>query len=138
MANYQNIVNACRAAVPTGCRFIHGRLVDFSQSFSGVYPLVTLLPFTLTDARSTPDAVFDSANLILGFWQQDRPDTTPEEREALIAEMDMLSDTFINSLLDNNPAVKLSNIQKEPQYQFYQGTLSGYAISFTIQIISPC
>jgi hypothetical protein len=138
MANYQNIVNACRDAVPTSCRFIHGRLVDFSQSFSGVYPLVTLLPFTLTDARSTPDAVFDSANLILGFWQQDRPDTTPEEREALIAEMDTLSDTFINALLDSSPALKLTNIQKEPQYQFYQGTLSGYAISFTIQLVSPC
>lgn len=138
MANYQNIVNACRAAVPASCRFIHGRLVDFSQSFTGVYPLVTLLPFTVTDARSTPDAVFDSANLILGFWQQDRPDTTPEEREALIAEMDTLSDTFINGLLDSSPALKLTNIQKEPQYQFYQGTLSGYAISFTIQLVSPC
>lgn len=138
MANYQNIVNACRSAVPDDCRFIHGRLVDFSQSFTGVYPLVTLLPFTVTDARSTPDAVFDSANLILGFWQQDRPDTTPEEREALIAEMDTLSDVFINNLLESSPALKLSNIQKEPQYQFYQGTLSGYAISFTIQLISPC
>lgn len=138
MANYQNIVNACRNTVPDDCRFIHGRLIDFSQSFTGVYPLVTLLPFTVTDARSTPDAVFDSANLILGFWQQDRPDTTPEEREAIIAEMDTLSDVFINNLLESSPALKLSNIQKEPQYQFYQGTLSGYAISFTIQLISPC
>jgi hypothetical protein len=138
MANYQNIVNACRAAVPAGCRFIHGRLVDFSQSFDGVYPLVTLLPFTVTDARSTPDAIFDSANIILGFWQQDRPDTTPEQREAIIAEMDALSDQFLNELLETSATYKLTNIQKEPQYQFYQGTLSGYAVSFTLQLPSPC
>lgn len=138
MANYQNIVSACRAAVPAGCRFIHGRLIDFSQGHTGAYPLVTLLPFTVTDARSTPDSVFDSANLVLGFWLQDRPDTTPEQRESLIAEMDLLSDQFIDNLIDANPTVKLTNIQKEPQYQFFQGTLSGYAVSFTLQIIAPC
>jgi hypothetical protein len=137
MANYQNIVNACRAAVPNGERFIHGRLIDFSQGYTGSYPLITLLPFTVTDARSTPDAVFDSASIVVGFWKQDRPDTTAEEREAVIAEMDALSDAFLDNLLES-PTVKLSAIQKEPQYQMFQATLSGFAISFTIQLIQPC
>lgn len=137
MANYQNIVAACRSACPANSRFIHGRFADFSQSYTGLYPLITLLPFTITDARSTPDGVFDSAQIVVGFWQQDRPDTTPEEREALIAEMDALSDQFINNLLDS-PAVKLSSIQKEPQYQMFQATLSGFAVSFTINLVSPC
>jgi hypothetical protein len=137
MANYQNIVNACRAAVPNGERFIHGRLIDFSQGYTGSYPLITLLPFTVTDARSTPDAIFDSAPVVVGFWKQDRPDTTAEEREAVIAEMDALSDAFLDSLLES-PTVKLTSIQKEPQYQMFQATLSGFAISFTIQLIQPC
>jgi hypothetical protein len=137
MANYQNIVNACRAAVPNGERFIHGRLIDFTQGYTGSYPLITLLPFTVTDARSTPDAVFDSAAIVVGFWKQDRPDTTAEEREAIIAEMDALSDEFLNNLLEGS-TVKLSAIQKEPQYQMFQATLSGFAISFTIQLIQPC
>lgn len=137
MANYQNIVNACRAAVPDGERFIHGRLIDFTQGYTGSYPLITLLPFTVTDARSTPDAVFDSAAIVVGFWKQDRPDTTAEEREAIIAEMDALSDAFLDNLLES-PTVKLSAIQKEPQYQMFQATLSGFAISFTIQLIQPC
>jgi len=137
MANYQNIVNACRAAVPAGNRFIHGRLIDFSQGYSGGYPLITLLPFTVTDARSTPDDTFDSASLVIGFWQQDRPDTSPAQREATIAEMDILSDTFLNTLLDRND-LKLSNILKEPQYQMFQATLSGFAVSLTIQLVSPC
>jgi len=137
MANYQNIVNACRAAVPDGERFIHGRLIDFTQGYTGSYPLITLLPFTVTDARSTPDAVFDSAAIVVGFWKQDRPDTTAVEREAIIAEMDALSDAFLDNLLES-PTVKLSAIQKEPQYQMFQATLSGFAISFTIQLIQPC
>lgn len=137
MANYQNIVNACRAAVPNAERFIHGRLIDFSQSYSGAYPLITLLPFTVTDARSTPDAIFDSASLVIGFWKQDRPATTPEEREAIINEMDILSDAFIELLLERND-LKLSNILKEPQYQMFQATLSGFAVSLTIQLVSPC
>lgn len=137
MANYQNIVNACRAAVPNGERFIHGRLIDFTQGYTGSYPLITLLPFTVTDARSTPDAVFDSAAIVVGFWKQDRPDTTAEEREAIISEMDALSDAFLDNLLES-PTVKLSAIQKEPQYQMFQATLSGFAISFTIQLIQPC
>jgi hypothetical protein len=137
MANYQNIVNACRAAVPNGERFIHGRLIDFSQGYTGSYPLITLLPFTVTDARSTPDAIFDSAPIVVGFWKQDRPDTTAEEREAVIAEMDALSDAFLDNLLES-PTVKLTSIQKEPQYQMFQATLSGFAISFTIQLIQPC
>lgn len=137
MANYQNIVNACRAAVPNAERFIHGRLIDFSQSYSGTYPLITLLPFTVTDARSTPDAIFDSASLVIGFWKQDRPATTPAEREAIINEMDILSDAFIELLLERND-LKLSNILKEPQYQMFQATLSGFAVSLTVQLVSPC
>lgn len=137
MANYKNIVDVCRAAVPDGQRFIHGRLIDFTQGYTGTYPLITLLPFTVTDARSTPDAIFDSASIVVGFWKQDRPDTTAEEREAIIDEMDILSDAFLNNILES-PAVKLTNIQKEPQYQMFQATLSGFAISFTIQLIAPC
>ena len=137
MANYKNVVNKCRAATPVDIRFIHGRLIDFTRGYTGTYPLVTLLPFTINDARSTPDNIFDSANLVLGFWKEDRPDTTPEEREALVNEMDLLSDEFLEAILDSS-STKLTNVQKEPQYQMFQATLSGYAISFTISLISPC
>lgn len=137
MANFKTIVDVCRAAVPNGARFIHGRLVDFSQGYEGAYPLITLLPFTVTDYRSTPEQRFDSAPIVVGFWQQDRPDTTPEERETLISGMDAVSDIFIDNLVEL-PGVSLTNILKEPQYQMFQGTLSGFAVSFTINVLAPC
>lgn len=124
--------------MPAGAlRFIHGRLMDFSNSYTGAYPLATLLPFTVTDARSTADETWDRARLIVGFWDQDRPDTTPEEREAIIDAMDQLSDLFIDALQDS-PGRRIGEILKEPQYQMFQGTLSGYAVSFTIELINPC
>jgi hypothetical protein len=137
MANYQNIVNACRSAVPSGERFIHGRLIDFSQDYTGTYPLITLLPFTVNDFRSTTDAIFDFASITVGFWKEDSPDTTADQRETIISDMDVLSDQFINKLLESNK-IKVSAILKEPQYQMFQGTLSGFAISFRIDIIAPC
>lgn len=137
MANSQNIVNACRNAVPNSERFIHGRLVDVTQDYTGTYPLITLLPFTVNDFRSTPDAVFDFATIIVGFWKEDKPDTTAVQREAIISEMDTLSDQFINNLLESNK-IKISGVFKEPQYQMFQGNLSGFAISFRIDIIAPC
>ena len=137
MANFKNIVDICRESLPDGVRFIHGRLIDFSNSYTGTYPLVTLLPFTIQDARSTPDATFDFATLVVGFWKEDSPDTTPEQRENIISEMDFLSDFFIDNLEDNI-GIRLTNIQKEPQYQMFQGTLSGMAVQFRIDLIRPC
>ena len=138
MANFKNIVDLCRDALPAeGVRFIHGRLIDFSNSYTGAFPLVTLLPFTVNDHRSNADQTWDFANLVVGFWEEDRPDTTPEEREDLIDAMDELSDEFLDNLLAD-PALRITAIQKEPQYQMFQGTLSGMAVQFRIDIIAPC
>jgi hypothetical protein len=137
MANFKNIVDVCRESLPPHVRFIHGRLIDFSNSYTGTYPLVTLLPFTISDHRSTPDGRFDFATLLVGFWKEDRPDTTPEEREEIIDEMDDLSDVFIEAL-QNVWGVRLTSIQKEPQYQMFQGTLSGMAVQFRIDVLAPC
>ena len=138
MANFKNIVDLCRDALPAeGVRFIHGRLLDFSNSYTGIYPLVTLLPFTITDHRSAPEQTWDFANIVVGFWQEDRPDTTPSEREDIIDAMDQLSDGFLDALQDG-PGVRITGIQKEPQYQMFQGTLSGMAVQFRIDILAPC
>jgi len=137
MANYQNIVDVCRDSVPNDLRFIHGLLVDFSQDFQGTYPLVTLSPFIITDARGTQNAIFDSANLAVGFWEEDTADSTPEEREAIIARMDNLSNEFLDNILESE-VIKLTNIEKEPVYFFYQATLTGLIVRFTISLAPPC
>jgi hypothetical protein len=138
MGNYLNIVNlieeAADAVNPDG-RFIDGRLVDFSQSFTGAYPLITLLPFTINDSLGEP---FDWATVTIGFWKEDRPDTSHEERRDIIGEMDELASDLVTYLLDNSDTYTVTNLTREPQYQMFQGTLSGMAVQFRIDIQSPC
>jgi len=136
--SYQQTVtsfrNAAQAANPNG-RFDHGRHVDLSQLYEGAYPFIYLYPFTVTPGID-PNFI-DTSTIIVGFWMQDRPDTTNEEREAIIAEMDVLSTAFLDELYEFRD-LRITNVSKEPQYQMYQGTLSGFAIRFTYQNFTPC
>ena len=79
----------------------------------------------------------NSGNILIGFWMQDRPDTSTLEREAIIAQMDVLSDAFL-SALEINDKSRITSVRKEPQYGMYQGTVSGFAISFTYQNYDAC
>lgn len=119
-----------------GNRFDHGRIVDFSQNFDKKFPYIWLYPFTSTDATS-PDDNFDSHTLTVGFWQQDKPDTSVQEREAIIGEMDALCTAFMTYLTTNNK-VLVTAVNREPQYQMHQGHVSGYAVRFTYQNLVPC
>jgi hypothetical protein len=139
MAAYKLIVDTiggvCNSVNPTG-RFIPGRVVDASLAADGNYPLIVLYPFTTRDPEGEASE-FDSTTILLGFWEQDSPDTTPEQRVEIIHSMDLLSDLFKKSMLDKSNVV-MTQIDKEPQYQFYQGTVSGFAMQFRLQILQPC
>lgn len=135
MGHYQDIVNVIRTVAlginPTG-RFDHGRMVDLTQEFTGAYPYIYLYPFKLGQGREDYATTRD---LIVGFWQEDRPDTSVQEREIIISEMDELSDQFIVALQD---LLDVANFEKEPQYQMFNATLSGYAVMFTINVSGIC
>lgn len=136
--SYQTTVNEIRTAAesvnPSG-RFDHGRHVDLSQMSEGDYPFIYMYPININPAED-PDFI-DSSIILIGFFRQDRPDTSNAEREAIIAEMDVLSDAFMTQLASSK-LVKITNKNKEPQYQMYQGTLSGFAVRFTYQNFTPC
>ncbi len=136
--SYQQTVNEIRQAAndvnPNG-RFDHGKHVDLSQGFEGAYPIIYLYPTNINPADGP--GFIDSSVLLIGFFDQDRPDTSTAEREAIIARMDVLSSEFLE-LLGENKSAKVSNITKEPQYGMYQGTLSGFAIKFTYLNFTPC
>jgi hypothetical protein len=140
MAAYKLIVDTirdvCNAINPTG-RFIHGRIIDASAAFDGAYSLIVLYPFTTRHPQGEANDSFSNTTILVGFWVQDSPDSNELQREALIASMDTLSDLFIEAMLDKSNVV-MTQIDKEPQYQFYQGTVSGFAMQFRLQILQPC
>lgn len=135
--SYQSTVNIIRDAanaVNTG-RFLHGRKIDTSEQYTGMYPLIVLYPFTRR--RATDPDFIDNSDILIGFFDQDKPDSSPEEREALVIAMDELSEAFLDEL-GKSEVSRVSNVIKEPQFQVYSGTMSGYAIRFTFQDFTPC
>lgn len=136
--SYQQTVNEIKAAAETvnpNGRFAHGRHVDLSQEFEGDYPFIYLYPMTISPGVD-PNFI-DTNTIMLGFWMEDKPESTNTEREAIIAAMDALSTSFIEQLEDSK-GVRITSLTKEPQYQMYQGTLSGFAIRFQYQNFTPC
>jgi hypothetical protein len=133
---YQSVVDYVRDAAnainPDGL-FVHGRRSDGSIEYSGAFPQIHLYPFTASlDIINNEN---ETSNIVMGFWQQDSPSSTPEEREAIIAEMDSLCRSFLHELnaVEN---ITLSNIQVQPQYRTLSATLSGYAVTFRILMVN--
>lgn len=126
---YQNIVDLIRivatAVNPSGT-FVHARRSDGSLEYPGAMPQIHLYPFNISgnEGRQT--------ELLIGFWQQDSPESSNEEREAIIAEMDILCREFLATLDDNYDTIQLTNIVSEPNYRQLAGTLSGYTLKFTL------
>lgn len=135
--NYQNLVDIIRNTAttvnPTGL-FVHARRTDGSLEYDKTFPQIHLYP-----VRSELELNNENIkhNIILMFWDQDRPETTNEEREAIIAAMDDLSNIFLFAL-NANPNVSLSNILKTPEYRQLAATASGYGLSFTISSKINC
>ena len=136
--SYQQTVNeirnAARTVNPNG-RFDHGRHVDLSQMFEGDYPFIYLYPIN-TSPGVDPEFI-DTNTILLGFWKQDKAESSNEEREKIISDMDALSTAFLEQIAELK-GTRITAVSKEPQYQMYQGTLSGFALRFTYQNFSPC
>lgn len=135
--SYLQTVAEIRAAASAvnGNRFDHGRRVDFSQNFNKGFPYIWLYPFQVADPVG--DAFLDTSTLLMGFWMADRPDTSVEEREQIIGQMDLLCTAFLNQLRLNK-LVSATAVTREPQYQMHQSTVSGFAVRFTYQNFAPC
>ncbi len=125
---------AAEAVNPQGS-YYHGRRVDLSEKHRTKLPVIWLYPFNITDA--TTDQVMNTNNLLIGFWAQDKPSSSVIERETLIAQMDLLCTSFLRELRSNNQ-ISIENVTREPQIQYYQGTLSGIAMSCNLLNVADC
>lgn len=135
---YNNTVELIKAVaeplLPSGT-FIHGRRIDGSIIFDKPFPQIHLLPFTTTKIRR-PER-FDNSELLIGFWFQDKPDSTVEERQEIIDKADVMCNLFIEALEARVSSVTLSavqieNVRTEPQYYHNMATASGYALRFNL------
>lgn len=136
---YQAIVDFIRdtaEAINEDGTFIHGRRIDGSIEYNEPFPQIHLYPFTST--IDITNGLTETANIVMGFWLQDAPDSSNEDREGLIASADQLCQDFIQEIVEAEE-FDISGIRTEPQYQTIHGTLSGYALSFQLKTAAnPC
>lgn len=136
---YQQTVNLIRdtavAVNPTGT-FLHGLVSDACNAYNEPLPHIVLYPFD--ENGDAANLSITQSELLISFKGQDTLETTPQQREAVIAEMDVLCRRFLQELT-NNPDVKIDRFNKQPQYRTLAGTLTGYALRLNITShSSPC
>lgn len=133
---YQGTVDLIRNLAylvnPNGL-FIHGRRSDGSLEYPNVFPQIHLYPLRQSVDINNGNVISEA---LLFFWQQDSPESSNEEREAIIAQMDVLSINFLALL--NNEIIGLSNARKTPEYRQLAGTVSGYGLAFTLSSKISC
>ena len=136
---FQQILDMVRdtanAVNPTGT-FIHGRNSDAANSSSLPYPRIHLYPFP--QERSPLDTFKRTTPLLFSFVELDDGTQDESERETIIANMDVLAQSFLDRLeLDYETDIEFTSIRTEPQYQILEG-VSGYSLSITIKSQVGC
>lgn len=113
---------------------MEGRLTDLSlATVDKPFPIINLYPFQIPE----DDEEINTAQLLVGFWFQDKPDTNESQRRQLIIQADELSDQFLQ-LFKAVKSIRVTGIIKEPQYKMYGGTVSGIALRFNVLSYAEC
>ncbi len=123
-----DLIRSCAQEVNPDGTFINGRRADASIQYGDQMPQVHLYPFT---TREDEDDNVRSI-ILMSFLDQDSPDSSPEQREAIISQMEALSGAFVDKVRSTSGVSIEGTIEREPQYRTMQGTLSGYAVRFTL------
>ncbi len=124
-----NLIKSISETVnPTGL-FQHGRRWDASLNFGENNKQIYLYPI-LANIDLT-NHYYESWNIAMGFYFQDAPDSTELDRQALVAQADVMVMEFLN-ILNETEGIELSNARKEPSYRQLAGTYTGYTLGFTL------
>jgi hypothetical protein len=139
------LLKECFTDLNTGGTFVRGRRPDASLiSVDADWPLVALLPFRETKDYKKGDI---ERNIIMFFLKADSPENTSEERDAIISEMNILQDSYINKLLEKTNTLTsewysksslFGKVLATPEQMVLAGAASGYGIQFTLISKLPC
>ena len=110
--------------------YTHAGRIDYSLS-SIAEPFPHLNTFLPSDATPDTAQAVRTYRILFLAVSQEPADASPEQKSAILAEMDLLIQSFITSL-DSNELIAISGIRREPQPRSYAGGVSGYAAELLI------
>lgn len=129
--NAVNIIKGVAGTVNPDGLFVHGRTWDASLEFDNLDIQIYLYPFT--GSVDLNNSYFETYQITMGFYFQDAPDSTNEDRQTLIQRADNLTRDFLASL-NLVEGIEVSGVRVEPSYRKMAGTYTGYILSFTLGI----
>lgn len=124
-----NIIKTISESINPDGIFVHCRTFDASLNFSEVDKQIYLYPISATVDLN--NHYYEAWSILMGFYFQDAPDSTPEERQTLVGQADDMVTEFL-AQLNVTEGIELSNARKEPSYRQMAGTYTGYILSFTL------
>lgn len=142
----QLIVDEIRAAVieagVDSDSFVHGRSFDsaLETHIKDTIPNFSFLdPIRKTGLISTR---METYNVSIGFIKQDSPDSSDEEREEIVEEMNVLCLAFLEILfdlnvLDDGTILMFDSYSIDPIYRI-KNVCSGVLCSFSVTGKRPC
>jgi len=124
-----NLIKSISETVnPTGL-FQHGRRWQASLNFSENDKQIYLYP--IRKISSLSNHYYETWSIVMGFYFQDAPDSTPLQQQAIVNEADIMSTEFEN-LIKESEGTDCSDFNSEPSYRQMAGTYTGYILSFTL------
>jgi len=122
------VKNLSEAVNPTGL-FSHSDKWKASLNFDKVNKQVYLYPIEATVDLS--NHYYEKWNCVMGFYFQDKADSTAEQQQGLIAQADDMVTEFL-AILNQVEGFDLSDVRKQPSYKQMAGTYTGYILNFIL------
>ena len=122
------IKNISEGLNPNGV-FLSGRKWDASLEFSSPNCQVYLYP--MTSNIDLKNSYIETWNCLMGLYFQDAPDSTPEERDIIIASAGNLAQQILVAL-NSVPTIQLTQSRLRPFYRQLSGTYTGYEMNFAL------
>ena len=122
-------IKAVAEAVNPDGLFVACRTWDASLEFNDGSPQIFLYP--MQASIDMTNHYYESYSVTMGFYFQDAPDSTNEQRDSIIESADVLTRIFLATLYPLD-GIEITGIRAEPVFRDYAGTYSGYALSFTL------
>lgn len=129
---YSTIVNTIRdicQTINSNGTFVHGS--DLAASLKEIHKhgdYIFLPPFSSSFIPN--NSSITTHNIVIVFARQDRHDSTPEQQEVIISEMEKLARLFVLAL--NETPYTIGEVSMTPVYRQNMVNKSGYRLQFTV------
>jgi hypothetical protein len=116
-------------------RFVRSRKADGTFDYEAPFPIIHLTPIRTKKDRANGNYTHSCT---MFFSKPQNPQTTIIEIDAIMAEMEELSDLFMEALRDHKLLYFPDGDLSTPEVRLYSGIAAGSGLSFTVITKKGC